>query len=67
VVVVVVVGVKVVMVGVVVVEVDLIDNHICFGTYHRLNFAHILIDNLISWTIRFKGRFYSADVSCNNA
>jgi len=33
--VVVVIGVKVV-----VVEVELIDDHICFGAYHRLNFSH---------------------------
>ena len=32
--------VEVVMAVVVVVEVELIDDHVCFGTYHQLDFGY---------------------------
>ena len=38
-----------------VMKVDLIDKHIRFGTYHRLDFSLILMDNLFkSWAILSK-------------
>ena len=40
VIVVVVVGVEVVMVVVVVLEVELMDDHVCFITYHRIDFSY---------------------------
>jgi len=48
------------------VEVELIDDHVRFGTYHRLDFGYNLERQLLDpLDHKIKGRFYSADVSFN--